>query len=111
MRRLRFIVNFPFPGVKERKLIWENVFPKADESRGLAGAPVDGLNYDQLAKLNLTGGSIHNIALNAAFLAAQAGSSVTIPIVLEAARTEYRKLERPINEADFRLIHPVRAQV
>ena len=63
MRRLRFIVNFPFPGVKERKLIWENVFPKADESRGLTGTPVEWLNYDHLAKLNLTGGSIHNIAL------------------------------------------------
>ncbi len=110
MRRLRFIVNFPFPGVKERKLIWENVFPKTDDSRGIAGTPVEGLNYDHLAKLNLTGGSIHNIALNAAFLAAQAGSSVTMPMVLEAARTEFRKLERPVNEADFRLIHPVRVK-
>jgi len=48
------------------------------------------------------GGSIHNIALNAAFLAAQAGAAVTMPLVLAAARTEFRKLERPINEADFR---------
>jgi ATPase family associated with various cellular activities (AAA) len=104
MRRLRFIVNFPFPGAKERKPIWENVFPKADESRGLSGTPVDAMNYDQLAKLNLTGGSIHNVALNAAFLAARAGSNVTMPYVLEAARTEFRKLERPINEVDFRLI-------
>jgi hypothetical protein len=110
MRRLRFIVNFPFPGARERKLIWESVFPKADESRGLTGTPVEALNYDQLAKLNLTGGSIHNIALNAAFLAAQAGKDVTMPFVLEAARTEFRKLERPINEADFRLLQPVGAK-
>jgi SpoVK/Ycf46/Vps4 family AAA+-type ATPase len=110
MRRLRFIVNFPFPGAKERKLIWENVFPKADASRGFPGTPVEGLNYDHLAKLNLTGGSIHNIALNAAFLAAQAGSKVTMPLVLEAARTEFRKLERPINEAHFRFIQPVEAK-
>lgn len=107
MRRIRFIVNFPFPGAKERKLIWENVFPKADESRGLTGTPVDGLNYDHLAKLNLTGGSIHNIALNAAFLSAQVGKNVTMSFVLEAARTEFRKLERPINEADFRGIQSV----
>ncbi len=110
MRRLRFIVNFPFPGVKERKLIWENVFPKADDSRGLMGTPVEALNYDQLAKLNLTGGSIHNIALNAAFLAAQAGSKVAMPFVLEATRTEFRKLERPLNETDFRLIQRVEAE-
>jgi hypothetical protein len=49
----------------------------------------------------LTGGSIHNIALNAAFLAAQAGTPVTMAVVLQAARSEFRKLERPINEADF----------
>lgn len=107
MRRLRFIVNFPFPDVKERKLIWQQVFPKADESRGLTGTPIEGLNYDRLAKLNLTGGSIHNIALNAAFLAAEAGTPVTMPIVLDAARTEFRKLERPINEADFRILDAV----
>lgn len=111
MRRLRFIVNFPFPGVKERKLIWENVFPKTDESRGLAGTPVEGLNYDRLAKLNVTGGSIHNIALNAAFLAAQAGKNVTMPFVLDAARTEFRKLERPVNEADFRMLEAVGKKV
>ena len=110
MRRLRFIVNFPFPGVKERKLIWQKVFPKADASCGLNGTPVERLNYDQLAKLNMTGGNIHNIALNAAFLAAQAGSKVTMPLVLEAARSEFRKLERPLNEADFRLMQPVGAK-
>ncbi|MBZ0170218.1 ATPase AAA [Candidatus Methylomirabilis lanthanidiphila] len=111
MRRLRFIVNFQFPGAKERKLIWQHVFPKADASRGLAGTPVEGLNYDRLAKLNLTGGSIHNIALNAAFLAAQAGTPVTMPIVMDAARTEFRKLERPINEADFRILEAVGKQI
>jgi len=62
MRRLSFIVKFPFPGAKERKLIWENVFPKADEARGLTGTPVEGLNYDHLANLNLTGGLIQKSA-------------------------------------------------
>ena len=93
MRRLRFIVDFPFPGQAERRTIWENVFPP-DTPR----APLD---YERLAGLNLTGGSIHNIALNAAFLAAAAGSAVTMPTVLDAARTEFRKLDKPINEADF----------
>jgi hypothetical protein len=27
MRRLRFMVNFPFPRLKERRVMWENVFP------------------------------------------------------------------------------------
>jgi hypothetical protein len=94
VRRLRFVVNFPFPGPTERVAIWQRVFPEQ--------TPVGDLDLPRLAKLNLTGGSISNIALNAAFLAAQSGGRVTMPIVLEAARNEFRKLERPINEADFR---------
>jgi hypothetical protein len=94
LRRLRFIVNFPFPGPAERMAIWENVFPR--------DTPKAGLDLARLARLNVTGGSIHNIALNAAFLAAQAETPVTMPLILEAARTEFRKLEKPINEADFR---------
>jgi SpoVK/Ycf46/Vps4 family AAA+-type ATPase len=94
LRRLRFIVQFPFPGVAERRRIWSNVFPY--------DMPTRGLDYDWLARLNLTGGSIHNVAINAAFAAAQAGEPLTMPMVLDAARSEFRKLERPINESDLR---------
>ena len=98
MRRLRFVVNFPVPTSAERRLIWQKVFP--------AEVPTAGLDFDRLARLNLTGGNIHSIALNAAFLAARAALPVTMPVVLDAARTEFRKLERPINEADFRWREP-----
>ena len=101
LRRLRFIVRFPFPGVAERKAMWQNVFP--------AGVPKAALDYDRLARLNITGGHIHNIALNAAFLAAAAGTGVTMPLVLDAARSEFRKIDRPINEADFRWQDPAGA--
>lgn len=94
LRRLRFVVNFPFPGVAERKAIWQKVFPSS--------TPTASLDYDRLARLNLTGGHIHNIGLNAAFLAAQTGGAVTMPVILDAARTEFRKLDKAINEADFR---------
>jgi SpoVK/Ycf46/Vps4 family AAA+-type ATPase len=94
-RRLRFIVNFPFPGVPERQQMWQKAFP--------AAARADGLDYARLARLNLTGAGIHNAALNAAFLAATASRPITMKEVLEAARDEFRKLERPVNEADFRL--------
>ncbi len=93
-RRLRFSVSFPFPGSGERRGMWEKVFP--------AKTPKDELDYEYLARFSLTGGSIHNIALNAAFLAAQAGSAVTMPHIIAATRTEYRKLEKPINEVEFR---------
>jgi hypothetical protein len=94
MRRLRFIVNFPFPGVTERQLIWQKVFP--------VKVPRDEIDYERLGHFDITGGNIHSIALNAAFAAAQSNSSVTMPIVLSAARTEFQKLDKPISEAEFR---------
>jgi hypothetical protein len=94
LRRLRFIVRFPFPGVVERRAIWQKVLP--------ADAPKADLDYNRLARLNITGGHIHNVAINAAFLAARRGSPITMSLVFEAARSEFRKLERPINEAEFR---------
>jgi hypothetical protein len=94
MRRLRFVVDFPFPGVAERKLMWQKAFPP--------DTPLDKLDLDRLARLNVTGGHIAVIALNAAFAAARARTPVSMEIVLEAARIEFRKLGRPINEADFK---------
>lgn len=94
LRRLRFIVNFPFPSAKERRAIWERAWPPQ--------VPRDGLDYDRLARMNLSGGNIHSIALNAAFAAAQNGQKITMPIIVAAARMELRKLERPFNEAEFR---------
>jgi hypothetical protein len=102
VRRLRFVVNFAFPAPSERKRMWQHVFP--------ANTPVANLDFERLAKLNLTGASIHNAALNAAFLAASKGV-VTMKEVLEAARYEFRKLERPINEAEFRYVETIKDEV
>jgi SpoVK/Ycf46/Vps4 family AAA+-type ATPase len=95
LRRLRFVVNFPLPGAVERRQIWEKVFPPK--------TPTQALDFQRLARLNISGGNIHTIALNAAFLAASAGQPVGMEQVLEAARAEFQKLERPLNEADFRV--------
>ena len=103
VRRLRFILTFQFPNPSERQKIWHKAFPKQ--------VPIENLDFARLARLNLTGGSIHNIALNAAFLAARQGTGVTMPLVLQAARTEFRKLDKPINEVDFRWQEPVGVKV
>jgi hypothetical protein len=103
LRRLRFIISFPFPGPAERRAIWERVFP--------AKTPKQPLDFAHLARLSITGGSIHKVALSAAFLAAQSKTEVSMPIILEAARTELRMLEKPINEADFKWTAPVPAPV
>lgn len=93
MRRIRFVVEFRAHGIAERKAIWERVFPRETATAGL--------DFDRLAQLNLIGGNIINVAMNAAFLAAAAGSPVTMALIFNAARAEFRKLERPIYEADF----------
>jgi hypothetical protein len=63
-RRLRFIVQFPLPQAAERARIWQRIF--------LSSTPTESLDPQKLAKLNVTGGNIRNIALNAAFYAADA---------------------------------------
>lgn len=98
LRRLRFIVSFPFPGPAERRRIWQRALPPQ--------TPRDELDYDFLARLNLTGGSIHNAALNATFLAAQEADPdkrrVTMERILTAVRMELRKDGRAVNEAELK---------
>ena len=62
--------------------------------------PTSGLEFDKLARLGIPGGHIRNIALNAAFLAADAGEPVEMRHCLLAARTEYAKLERALTDAE-----------
>ena len=93
-RRLRFTVDFPFPGPQEREAIWRRVFP--------AAAPATELDFGRLAQLNMTGGNIRNIALNAAFLAAEADTSIRMQHVLQATRQEAIKTERPLAENEIR---------
>jgi hypothetical protein len=87
-RRLRFVAAFPFPDAALRERIWRGVFPP--------GTPVSRLDWSRLAGIAMSGGSIRNVAVNAAFLAADAGQSVRMRHVLQAARTEFVKLERPV---------------
>lgn len=93
-RRLRFIVTFPFPDAAQREGIWQRVFPH--------DTPTAGLDYRKLAQLNMPGGNIRNIALNAAFLAAHAGTAVTMAHLLHGAQLEAHKLERALSEAEIR---------
>ena len=92
LRRIKFVVQFAFPDAAQRSEIWKRVFP--------AATPMDELDIEKLGRLNVAGGNIRNIALNAAFLAADAGQAVGMEEILAAARTEYMKLERPLTAAE-----------
>lgn len=94
LRRLRFVIQFPFPDAEQRAEIWRRIFPKA--------TPTQDLDYRKLGQLNVAGGNIRNIALNAAFIAADADESVQMKHVLLAAKAEYMKIERPLTDAEIR---------
>jgi hypothetical protein len=59
------------------------------------------LDEAKLARLNVAGGNIRNIAVNAAFLAAEAGEPIGMRHVLNAVRSEYAKLEKPLTETEI----------
>ncbi|MBN1203501.1 MAG: ATP-binding protein [Myxococcaceae bacterium] len=91
LRRLRFVVEFPFPGPGERRELWRRAFPPE--------VPTEGLDFGKLAELSVAGGNIRNIALNAAFLAASEGTGVRMSHIWRAAQTEFAKLDRPLPPA------------
>lgn len=92
-RRIRFAVQFPFPDATQRAEIWRRVYPE--------NTPTHDLDAKKLAQLSVSGGNIRNIALNAAFLAADADEPVQMKHLLRAARTEYAKLEKSLTEAEI----------
>jgi ATP-dependent 26S proteasome regulatory subunit len=92
MRRLRFIVNFPYPKAPERSQIWQHIFPRQ--------TPTEGLDFKRLGQLDVTGGNIKSIALNAAFLAAEAQEPVKMSHILEATKMEYLKTGRSLTRTE-----------
>jgi hypothetical protein len=93
LRRLRFLVDFPFPDAAQRLRIWQGVFPRE--------AAVEGLDIAFLSRMEIAGGNIKNIALNAAFLAAAEGGPIRMEHVLRAARREYAKIDKLMREAEL----------
>jgi SpoVK/Ycf46/Vps4 family AAA+-type ATPase len=86
VRRIQFIVEFPFPDEKHRQLIWEVIFPQE--------VPFcDDVDFGFLAReVKLPGGNIKNIALAGAFYGASDGGSVKMTHLIHAARREHQKL-------------------
>ncbi|MBK5124383.1 ATP-binding protein [Burkholderia sp. R-69980] len=92
LRRIRFVIDFAFPDAASRTRIWESVYPRA--------TPTEGLDFDKLGRLNVAGGIIHNIAMHAAYLAADESAPVQMRHILRAAHVEYAKLERPLTASE-----------
>ncbi len=92
LRRIRFVLEFPFPAHAERSRIWARAFPPQ--------TPTQGLDFERLGQLSVAGGNIKNIALNAAFIAASGGEAVGMGHIHRAAEAEYGKLEKPLTRAE-----------
>lgn len=93
-RRMRFVVTFPFPDAEQRALLWARAFPPS--------VPVDGLDPQLLAQVAVSGGTIAQLALHAAFLAADSDEPVRMSHVREAVQIECAKLDRPISPHELR---------
>jgi SpoVK/Ycf46/Vps4 family AAA+-type ATPase len=98
-RRMHFAVEFPFPEEKHRYRIWRQHFP---ESAPMA----DDIDFNFLAnRLNVTGGNIKNIVINAAFMAAENSGVINMKHLVRAARREYEKIGRLCAESEFAPYH------
>jgi SpoVK/Ycf46/Vps4 family AAA+-type ATPase len=99
IRRLDFVVDFPFPEPDDRKRIWRLLLPRE--------APVsDDVDLDFLAtQFKLSGGAIRNCSLAAAFQAADEDASIHMRHLVRAVAQEYGKQGRLTLEADFERFH------
>ncbi|NCR09317.1 MAG: ATP-binding protein [Microcystis aeruginosa LG13-11] len=94
-RRIRFIVEFPFPEADYRLQIWRRIWPK--QTPLAADVDLEGM----ARQFKLAGGNIRNIALAAAFLAAENSQCVTMKHLLQATKREFQKMGRLIGEEEF----------
>jgi hypothetical protein len=94
LRRVHVAVEFPMPDQDDRLAIWELSLPPS--------APVQNVDHQFLARqFRISGGAIRNAALTAAFLAAEAGTRITMETVILALKREFQKLGRLRTEAEF----------
>ncbi len=94
-RRIHFSVDFPFPDEIYRLKIWQKIFPPQTPKS-------EDVDFEFLArKFKLSGGNIKNIALNAAFLAAEDSPRVEMAHAVWATRRELQKMGRHCSPSDF----------
>jgi SpoVK/Ycf46/Vps4 family AAA+-type ATPase len=95
VRRMHFTVEFPFPSEPYRRRIWEKIWPE-DTPRSPE------LDLDFVARrFEMAGGNIRNVALAAAFLAADDGRVVDMAHLVRATQREYQKMGKVVVEGEF----------
>jgi SpoVK/Ycf46/Vps4 family AAA+-type ATPase len=105
-RRIGFIVEFPFPDKVSRLKIWQTHFPQE--------APLsEHIDFEYLSReLKISGGSIKNIVLNSAFLAAENGDIIGMEHILHGAKREFEKIGKLwVSEVSFKIMKPSRSSL
>jgi SpoVK/Ycf46/Vps4 family AAA+-type ATPase len=96
VRRIRFIIDFPFPDEKHRQKIWRQIFPVQVPTG-------DSINYSILAKkIKIAGGGIKNISLRAAYFAAENNEALDMHHVILATKYELKKMGNLYTDSDFK---------
>ena len=101
VRRLDFVIDFPFPEPEDRRRIWDRVLP--EEAPRAEDVDLDFLSE----KFKLSGGAIRNCSLAAAFQAADDDTPISMRHLVRAVAQEYGKQGRLTLEADFERFHDV----
>lgn len=95
VRRLAFIVQFPVPNAESRHRIWKGIWPTRIAFN-------DDVDLESIARqFKLSGGNIKNIALAAAFHAAEDGGRVSMSHLLRATRREFQKMGKVLPELNL----------
>ena len=95
LRRFRYYLSFKEPDEAIRREIWSSVFPKS--------APLkDEVDFGELAHIfSFTGAIIKNVALQAAYLAADRGSAIGLLEIMVAVRRELEKNHRMLTREEM----------
>lgn len=91
-RRIRFMIEFPFPDQAARLEIWKGAAP--------AEMPMQDIDFEFLSSFDLTGSHIKNIVLQAAYAAAETGGPVGMEHMMRAVRQELDKIGRVLTEEE-----------
>lgn len=94
-RRINYVVHFSFPDIKSRKEIWKKMYPK---EMPLA----KDVDFDFLSRqFEISGGSIKNVALSSAFMAAAENKKVGMKHIIKALEYEIGKQGKIVSKDDF----------
>lgn len=94
-RRISYVVHFPLPDEKSRKLIWQKIFPK--------NAPISkDVDFDFLARrFEISGGNIKNVVITSTFMAASEGKEIKMKHIIKALEYEMKKQGKMVAKSDF----------